>query len=440
MKISIFGMGYVGVVSGACFAKVGHTVIGVDVNPVKVNLINKGKSPIIEKELPELVASVVAKGNFSATTNTNDAIKRSDISIICVGTPSNANGSLNLNYIMRVCEEIGQALRTKKGYHIVSVRSTVLPGSMEKVIIPKLESSSGKKLGRDFGVCMNPEFMREGSSVFDFSNPPFTLIGSSDKKTIQAVASLYEKINAPVIKTSFRIAEFVKYVCNAFHALKITFSNEIGNLCKEMGVDSHEVMDIFASDIKLNISKAYLKPGFAFGGSCLPKDLRALLYKAKELDIESPLLKSILPSNQLQIQRAIDMIMRSRKKKIGIIGLSFKAGTDDLRESPMVLLVEYLIGKGYKIKIFDKNVSISKLVGANKEYIQQQIPHISSLLSGKIEDVIKFAEVLVIGNTGGETKKALKKIKSNIIVIDLARVFDELDKMPDSLPYEGLCW
>lgn len=440
MKISIFGMGYVGVVSGACFAKIGHTVIGVDVNPVKVDLINKGKSPIIEKELPELVASVVAKGNFSATTNTNDAIKRSDISIICVGTPSNANGSLNLNYILKVCEEIGQALRAKKGYHIVSVRSTVLPGSMEKVIIPKLEASSGKKSGRDFGVCMNPEFMREGSSVFDFSNPPFTLIGSSDKKAIQAVASLYEKVNAPVIKTSFKIAEFVKYVCNAFHALKITFSNEIGNLCKEMGVDSHEVMNIFSTDTKLNISKAYLKPGFAFGGSCLPKDLRALLYKAKELDIEPPLLKSILPSNQLQIQRAIDMIMRSRKKNIGIIGLSFKAGTDDLRESPMVLLVEYLIGKGYKIKIFDKNVSISKLIGANKEYIQQQIPHISSLLSKGIKQVINFAEVVVIGNAEAEFIKALKNIDHHKTIIDLARIVDKSDEIDYLSQYQGLCW
>lgn len=440
MKISIFGMGYVGVVSGACFAKMGHTVIGVDINPLKVDLINKGKSPIIEKELPEIVSSVVKGGKFRATINTNEAIGNSSVSLICVGTPSNNNGSLNLNYILRVCEEIGQALRIKKEYHVVTIRSTVFPGTIEDAIIPKLEASSGKKAGKDFGICVNPEFMREGSSVFDFSNPPFTLIGSNDKKAIQIAASLYENINGPIIKTSFKVAEFVKYTCNSFHALKITFANEIGNLCKKIGIDSHEVMSIFSSDLKLNISKAYLKPGFAFGGSCLPKDLSALLYKAKELDLELPLLKAVLPSNQLQIQHAIELIIRAKRKKIGIIGLSFKAGTDDLRESPMVLLVEYLIGKGYKIKIFDKNVSISKLVGANKEYIQQQIPHISSLLSGKIEDVTKFAEVLVIGNTGGETKKALKKIKSNIIVIDLARVFDGLDKVPDSLPYEGLCW
>ena len=436
MKLSIFGLGYVGCVSAACFAKEGHTVIGVDVNDNKVEMINAGNSPIVEAGIGPLLDEVVKANRLSATTDSAAAVRNSDVSLVCVGTPSNPNGSLDLRYVTRVCAEIGAALKEKNGLHVVVIRSTMLPGTIESVVIPALETHSEKQVGIDFGVAINPEFLREGSSLKDFYAPPFTLIGADDNDTAATVRSLYSGVDAPVIATSVKTAEMVKYVCNCFHALKVSFANEIGNICKAVGVDSHEVMDIFCKDTKLNLSSYYLKPGFAFGGSCLPKDLRAINYKAKQVDVEVPVLSSILPSNRQQIERAVEMVLATGKKRVGILGFSFKAGTDDLRESPMVTLIETLIGKGLQLSIYDRDVSLARLFGANKEYIEGQIPHIAQLMSTSIEDVLGFAEILVVGNKAEEFKEIEQKRKEGQVVIDLVRLFDKTS----SDTYQGICW
>src|SRR5262245_24786127 len=424
MKLSVFGIGYVGCVSAACFAKAGHQVIGVDVNPTKADILNSGKSPIVEEGIADLIDEVVKAGRLRATTDSAEAIANSDVSLVCVGTPSNPNGSLDLRYVKRVCEEIGAALWTKKERHIVVIRSTMLPGTIETVVIPALESYSRKQAGQDFGVCINPEFLREGSSIRDFYAPPFTLIGADDDQSGSVVRSLYAEIDAPVFVTALKTAEMVKYVCNCFHALKVSFANEVGNICKELSIDSHEVMNVFCQDTKLNLSPYYLKPGFAFGGSCLPKDLRAINYKAKELDVEVPVLSSILPSNKQQIDRAIEMVIKTGKKQVGILGFSFKAGTDDLRESPMVALIETLIGKGIQLSIYDRDVALARLVGANKDYIERQIPHISQLMRATIDEVIDSAEVLVIGNRSAEFQRVDTQRRKDQIIIDLVRLFE----------------
>ena len=436
MKLSIFGLGYVGCVSAACFAKEGHTVIGVDVNDHKVAMINAGNSPIVEAGIGPLLDEVVKANRLSATTDSAAAVRNSDVSLVCVGTPSNPNGSLDLRYVTRVCGEIGAALKEKHGLHVVVIRSTMLPGTIESVVIPTLEEHSEKQVGIDFGVAINPEFLREGSSLKDFYAPPFTLIGADDNDTTATVRSLYSGVDAPVIATSVKTAEMVKYVCNCFHALKVSFANEVGNICKAVGVDSHEVMDIFCKDTKLNLSSYYLKPGFAFGGSCLPKDLRAINYKAKQVDVDVPVLSAILPSNRQQIERAVEMVLATGKKRVGILGFSFKAGTDDLRESPMVTLIETLIGKGLQLSIYDRDVSLARLFGANKEYIEGQIPHIAQLMSTSIEDVLGFAEILVVGNKAEEFKDIEQKRKEGQVVIDLVRLFDKTSS--DS--YQGICW
>jgi len=436
MKLSVFGIGYVGCVSAVCFAKEGHDVIGVDVNPTKVEIINSGNSPIVEPGIGELMKEAVNAGRLRATTRINEAVNQSEISLVCVGTPSNANGSLDLRYITRVCEEIGAALKTMQARHVVVMRSTMLPGTIENVVMPSLERTSGKKAGKDFGVCINPEFLREGSSLKDFYAPPFTLIGADDKTTAESVRRLYESVDAPLFETAIKTAEMIKYVCNSFHALKVSFANEVGNICKALAIDSHEVMEIFCQDTKLNLSSYYLKPGFAFGGSCLPKDLRAINYKAKELDVEVPLLGSILPSNRLQIERAVEMVARTGKKRVGILGFSFKAGTDDLRESPMVVLIETLIGKGYKVSLYDRDVSLARLFGANKEYIEREIPHISELMCRTVAEVVDNADVIVIGNKAEEFRQIETRVGAGKVVIDLVRLFD---KTSDN-NYQGICW
>lgn len=436
MKLSIFGLGYVGCVSAACFAKEGHTVTGVDVNANKAEMINAGNSPIIEAGIGPLLEEVVKANRLSATTDSMAAVHNTDVSLICVGTPSNTNGSLDLRYVTRVCEEIGAALKDKTERHVVVIRSTMLPGTIESVVIPTLEEHSTKRVGKDFGVCINPEFLREGSSLKDFYAPPFTLIGADDEQTTATVRELYSRIDAPVIATSLKTAEMVKYVCNCFHALKVSFANEIGNICKAVGVDSHEVMDIFCQDTKLNLSPYYLKPGFAFGGSCLPKDLRAMNYKAKQVDVEVPVLSSILPSNKRQIEHAIEMVLATGRKRVGVVGFSFKAGTDDLRESPIVTLIETLLGKGIQLVVYDKEVSLARLFGANKEYIERQIPHIAQLMRSSIDEVLEFAEVLVIGNNAEEFRQIEQKQREGQVVIDLVRLFN---KTSDET-YQGICW
>ncbi|MGE0887598.1 MAG: nucleotide sugar dehydrogenase [Blastocatellales bacterium] len=437
MKIGVIGLGYVGCVSAACLAKDGHEVIGVDVSSLKVQMINDGHSPIIEPEIEEIIARAVAENRLSATAHTFEAITATDLSLVCVGTPSKQNGSLDLTHVVRACQQIGEALKSTQSYHTVVIRSTMLPGTVESVVIPVLEGSSGKRAGQGFGVAINPEFLREGTSIFDFYHPPFTLIGSDDKVASGAVKQLYEHLDAPVITVAIKEAEMVKYACNCFHALKVAFANEIGNLCKHLGADSHKVMEIFCKDTKLNISQAYLKPGFAFGGSCLPKDLRAINYKAKELDVESPVLSSILPSNRLQIERTVEMVLRTGCKTVGVLGLSFKTGTDDLRESPMVTLVEALIGKGIKLTIYDRDVELAKLVGANKQYIEREIPHISSLMVSDLDKVIECSEAIIIGKKSDEFQGLGRKLNNNQTVIDLAALLKGQNNLAN---YQGICW
>ena len=438
MKISIFGLGYVGCVSAACLAEQGHYVVGVDINDDKVNMINRGQSPIIEQDLEVIIKNCVSAGRLRATTNALEGVNDSDLSLVCVGTPSNSNGSLNLQFVEQVCREIGQGLSEKKERHVVVLRSTMLPGSTEDRVIPALEEGSGLKAGQGFGVCVNPEFLREGTSIYDFHHPPFTLIGESLESDGDTVAKLYETIDAPCIRVPLRVAEIVKYANNAFHALKICSANEIGNICKQEGVDSHQVMDIFCMDTKLNLSAHYLKPGFAFGGSCLPKDLRALLYHGQQRDLELPTLRSILPSNERQLQRGLELIKETGKKKIGVLGFSFKADTDDLRESPLVRLIEILIGKGYSVRLYDRNVSLARLHGANKKYIEKEIPHISTLMCPSLPQVIEDAEVIIIGNKDPEFVQALEIARPDQIIIDLVRITDDFSQINSQ--YQGICW
>jgi GDP-mannose 6-dehydrogenase len=438
MRVSVFGLGYVGSVSAASFAADGHQVIGVDVNPDKVAMIDAGRSPVIEPGLAELIASGVSERHLRATTDAAEAVAESEVSLLCVGTPSRRNGSLDLTYLDRVVEQVGAALKRKSSYHVVVIRSTVLPGTTHERVIPQLERESGRKYGEDFGVSVNPEFLREGTALRDFRKPPLTLVGHNHAADAAGTIGLYQSIDAPLVSTNIRVAEMVKYTCNTWHALKVCFANEIGNLCKRFGIDSHEVMDIFCRDEKLNLSPSYLKPGFAFGGSCLPKDIRALQYRAKEVDVELPVISQILPSNRLQIEHAFEEVMQTGRKNIGLLGFSFKAGTDDLRESPSVILAEALLGKGLSLRIYDKNVSLAQLVGANKEYIQKQIPHLASLLCTTIDEVIEHSEVIVIGNPSPEFAEALATATSDQIVIDLVRI-----PVAGSLlkaDYRGICW
>jgi GDP-mannose 6-dehydrogenase len=437
-SISVFGLGYVGCVSAACFAKEGHTVIGVDVNPGKVDMIRAGKATIVEMGIGELVAEMAASGRLQATTDVGEAVRDTSVSLICVGTPSRSNGSLDLSYVERVCEQIGAALKGKKARHTIVIRSTVLPGTIHGLVIPALERTSGKRAGADFGVCGNPEFLREGTSIRDFYDPPFTLVGADDAETGRTVAALYDGIEAPVHIVPVRTAEMVKYACNCFHGLKVAFANEIGNVCKEAGVDSHEVMKIFCEDRKLNISPYYLRPGFAFGGSCLPKDLRALIYKARSLDVDVPVLAATLDSNRNQIEKAFELVMATGKRRVGVLGLSFKAGTDDLRESPMVSLIEMLIGKGVQLAIYDPYVTSSRLMGANREYIEREIPHIWELMRGSTKEVLESSDAVIIGNSAGEFREIQGHLRADQPVVDLVRAFGS--RTSDGVAYQGICW
>lgn len=395
-RVSIFGLGYVGSVTAACLAAKGHHIIGIDSNKDKVSTLDSGQSPILEPQIDTLIAQASKDGLLSATTDLQHAITETDISFISVGTPSLRNGKLDLAAVENVCRQIGNALAQKNGFHWIVMRSTILPGTTNSVVVPVLEAASGKRCGRDFAVCFNPEFLREGTAVSDFFHPTMTVLGSDHPQTLDAVRELYTWAPGKLFITSVANAEMVKYACNTFHALKVAFANEVGTLCNHVGVDPEKVMEIFAADDKLNISKAYLRPGFAFGGSCLPKDLRALTYKAKELDLRVPLLDSILPSNVEHIERAVDAVLATGKRKVGILGLSFKPGTDDLRESPMVYMVKRLLGEGCQILIWDANVMLGQLIGSNRQFIIDAIPHVGSLLCEQIHEVVGHAEVLVV--------------------------------------------
>lgn len=435
MNISIFGLGYVGCVGSACFASMGHNVIGVDVSRTKVDLINAGRPTIIEKEIDQLCREAHDSGRLKATTDAASAVAATDISFIAVGTPGTGHGHLDLSYIYGVAREIGQALAGKDGFHVVAIRSTVMPGTNRKVA-EIIEEASGKKRGEDFAVVSNPEFLREGTSVHDFMNPPLTLIGTDSPRAAEVMRELYSPLPAEFIATDIEVAEIMKYVNNTFHALKIVFGNEVGAICRQLGIDSHKVMDIFCRDRQLNISPYYFKPGFAYGGSCLPKDTAALVALASDNYVDTPVIRHIPASNQAHKQRAVELIMAQGKRKVGIFGLSFKAGTDDLRCSPIVEVVETLLGRGYEISIYDKNVQVSRLTGTNREFIMSKIPHLQHLVTDDLDSVAAASDVLVITNREKEFTSLPDRYPGKII-IDLVRVWDSLD-YPGH--YEGLAW
>jgi len=438
-SISVFGLGYVGTVTAACLAHMGHNVIGVDLSPTKVEAIESGRSPIVEPRVGTLIADAHAARRLHASADAESAVQDTEISFLCVGTPSLRNGKLDLGHIEPVCRDIGRTLKNKSTFHLVVLRSTVLPGTAETIVIPALEDASGKRMGKDFGVCVNPEFMREGTAVSDFLEPAMTIIGSSDPYHGGLLREIYKWAPGRIFETSFRAAEMTKYICNAWHAVKVSFANEVGTLARELGVDAESVVEIFTADTKLNISSTYLKPGFAFGGSCLPKDIRALNYRAKELDLILPLFQSIMPSNEEHLERAVEMVLETGKKKVALLGLSFKAATDDLRESPQVQLAKRLLGEGRDLKIWDDNVSLGQLIGSNRQYIENVIPHIGSLLCADLETALAHAEVVVIGTRGLDRATLSRQIRSGQIVIDLVNLEKSRRIENDGL-YKGICW
>jgi GDP-mannose 6-dehydrogenase len=438
MNISVFGLGYVGSVTAACLAKNGHFVIGIDIKREKVDAINESKSPVFEKGLDDLVSEVVANGKLKSTISAKEAIDTSDISLICVGTPSNLDGSINLEHLKRVCRDIGRTLKTKSRFHVVVIRSTVLPGTTESILIPILEDESRKKISTDFGVCVNPEFMREGQAIYDFYNPERIVIGATDKNSSDLVDKIYMGINTPVVQVDIKTAEIIKYVDNVFHGMKVAFANEIGTVCRKLGIDGREVMRIFCIDQKLNLSPYYFMPGFAFGGSCIPKDLRAILYKTKELEIDSPLIGSILDSNQRHIDRAVELIMEQNKKKIGVFGFTFKSGTGDTRETPTVPMITKLLEKGY-LKLFEKGYDISIFdPHANATEVEEILPHIAPLLSASFETVVKASEVLVVTKNEEIFKQIPALLNKDQIVIDFAGAVNPQNVKTGK--YIGICW
>lgn len=437
-SISIFGLGYVGAVTAACLADRGFRVVGVDVNAQKIEMINQGRTPIVEEKIGEIVQQAVASKRLSATDDIAQAINETNASLICVGTPSLGNGDLDLTYVKRVAEEIGEALAKKDDYHQVILRSTVLPGTTDDIVLPILEKHSGKKAGVDFGLCFNPEFLREGSSVKDFYAPPFTLVGVANEKDADVVRQIYGWLEAEFLVEDYRTAEMVKYINNSYHAVKVAFANEVGRLCESLDIDSHAVMNVFCKDTKQNLSAYYLKPGFAFGGSCLPKDLRAILYKAKSMDVSMELFQSTLVSNRTQVEAGVKLVEKLGSKQVGLLGLSFKAGTDDLRESPIVTLVETLLGKGYRIRIFDENVSLSRLVGSNKAYIESELPHISEMLYESMEEVIDASDTIVIGNPDPRFGEIIDSVPASKQIVDLVRIVPEWKSSAPN--YHGIGW
>ena len=434
--IAVFGLGYVGCVSAACFAERGNRVIGVDTAVEKVDLINSGRTPVVEADIAELIERGVTSGRLRATTDVAEAVGASEVALVCVGTPSHPSGALDTSYLERVAQQIGEVLPGLGRRYLVVVRSTMLPGTAEAVVVPALEKASGLVAGRDFDVCVNPEFLREGTSVRDFFDPPKTVVGELEEGCGDALVRLYEGLPGPVHRVPLVVAEMVKYVDNSFHAVKVGFANEIGSFCKAFGLDSHQVMDIFKADTKLNISPAYLTPGFAFGGSCLPKDVRALVHRARHADVDLPVLQSLLPSNERQVQRVFDMVLETGARRVGLLGLSFKSGTDDLRESPMVELAERLLGRGFDLRIHDAQVAVSRLRGANRAYVDSRIPHLSTLLTPSPDDVVSHAEVVVVG-TRDPAAVAAARAAQGRTVIDLVRPGGLDEKEPG---YVGISW
>ena len=438
MRIAVFGLGYVGSVTAACLARMGHRVCGVDLAPAKVRTINEGHSPVVEKGMENLVARAVRAGVLRATLQAEEAVAGADLSLVCVGTPSRPDGGADLDHVLRAVGEIGRALRFAKRFHTVAVRSTVPPGTMENAVIPRLERSARKKAGRDFGVCFHPEFLREGSSIHDFFHSPKTVIGALEPRSARRPVELWRSVKTPLFVTSLRVAEMVKYADNAFHALKVAFANEVGAICKSLEIDSHEVMRIFVADSKLNISPLYLKPGFAFGGPCLPKDLRALCSNAQNAGVEIPLLSSILESNSRHLQRAIELVLATGKDKIGVLGLVFKSDTDDLRESPACALVRNLLNKRRRVRIYDPRVDPRRLIGANRAYIESQLPGLGRLLVNSARDLLSSCDAIVVTGNHPVFAEAMRRLTRRHVLIDLVRVRGGM--VSRRVPVDGICW
>src|SRR5262245_5246268 len=437
VNVSVFGLGYVGSVSAACLARDGHNVVGVDSQEAKVDAVNHGASPILEPGLDELIAAAVRGRRLCATLDPAVAVQDTDISLVCVGTPSHADDSLNLGYLKRVARQIGEALASKTGFHVVVLRSTMLPGTMSSTVLPILQHVSGKRAGVDFGACVNPEFLREGSAIDDYDHPPKVVIGATDERTSRVVASLWAHLDAATILTSIDVAEITKYVDNAWHALKIAFANEVGVVCKAAGVDSHAVMDIFLQDTKLNLSASYLRPGFAFGGSCLPKDLRALTHYGRSKGLDLPLLSSVLPSNECHIRRSVHIIEAQGSRRVGILGISFKPGTDDLRESPIIHVIQALVQRGCALKVFDQNVTLANLTGANREYLFNVVPRVEEILTADVEELLSHAETVVIGKKDDAFERIAAGLNGAHTIVDLVRLSQP---RRGRSAYQGLCW
>lgn len=439
VSLGVFGLGYVGCVSAVCFASRGHRVVGVDPNSQKTDLLRRGVAPIVEERIGELTADVVASGLLTVRDDPAAAVHDTDVTLVCVGTPSAPHGGLSTQYLERASADIGRALATKDGWHVVVYRSTMIPGTCEGTLIPILEHESGKRAGVDFGVCVNPEFLREGTSVADFLDPPKTVVGESDPRSGEVVMGLYAGLSGPRFRVRIPVAEMTKYADNAYHALKVCFANEIGAVCRRLGLDSHAVMDVFLADTKLNVSTAYLRPGFAFGGSCLPKDLRVLVHTARHLDVDVPLLANVLASNEAHLRRAVELVVAAGRRQVGIFGLSFKPGTDDLRESPLVELAERLLGKGYQLKIYDAGVALSRLMGANRAYLAEHLPHIAELLTDDIDEVAEHAEICIVGSPEPAVRAAIDALAQTRIVVDLVRLPGAALRR-DEPSYLGIGW
>lgn len=439
MKVSVFGLGYVGAVSCGCLPELGHQVIGVDTNALKVRMINDGQSPVVEEGINELIQAAVNRGRLRATDSVEDAVLGSEVSLISVATPSNANFSPNLSAVDAVVRSIGQVLHRKAAPHVVVLRSTIPPGTTEQRIAPILQQSSGRRIGEDLSLVFNPEFLREGSSVKDFHQPPQTVIGSMDEAGYLALEQMYAGLPGAFVRTSTQVAESVKYLCNVFHALKIVFANEAGSVLKAYGMDSREVLKIFCQDTQLNISAAYMRPGFAFGGSCLPKEVKGFVTLARERDVQIPALGGLLESNEMHIKRAYDLIARDGRKRVAFFGLAFKPGTDDMRDSPLVALAERLLGKGFEIAIFDRFVKLSRLLGKNKEFIEREIPHLERLLRDDPHAVLHDAEVIVVGHADAHARQVISGHAAGRRIVDLSGYADLRDASSASA-YEGICW
>jgi GDP-mannose 6-dehydrogenase len=437
-KISIFGLGYVGAVSLACLARDGHQMTGVDIDSAKLEMLRRGQAPIVETGIQELTRSVSRSGRVTVTDSVRDAILATDVSFVCVGTPARANGSQNLDAITRIAQQIGAVLPEKTTRHVIVIRSTVKPGTVEEVIRPALEAASGLEAGVDFSLCFQPEFLREGTSIHDYDHPPLSVVGASDPQGVAVLRGIFGHLPCEFVQTSIRTAEMMKYACNVFHALKVTFANEMGRICQAASVDPHEVMRLLCMDRQLNISPAYLRPGFAFGGSCLPKDLKALMYLAKSADVDVPMLAGIAPSNAAHIEHAIEQVLASGRRRVGMIGLSFKAGTDDLRESPLVIMAERFIGKGLQLSIYDPQVNVARLIGANRRFIEDSIPHIASVMTSDVEQLVREADVLVVATRTPEVLVALQACtRPEQLLLDVALL---PDREAHQAQYRGVCW